>query len=423
MAVYHISDTHLSFDDTGKVMKPMDERRWSRGSPNYQGYLYKIIQFSIDRITDNDIVIITGDIGHDLTTQSIIPSLEWLRKNVKGTIIIIRGNHDRDVNFATLRAMIHAERMYFIDENEIFSYGKYTFGCYSDHSTKTEQFNYNAYTTMAFNIVAQAGRRKTIPVFLSHYPVPTDLAEKIGNLGIKAYLSGHIHCTAADADVPGGVDWTWYNKLAEQTDDKLINGCFFSTGTTDVLLCKHKTIMKRIDALETPPLLDKIEAAPKGPEKQVLILVGLPGSGKSTFAKKLEAAGWIRVCQDDLGSRNACKNRMEDALRKGRKVVVDRCNFNVNQRKTWIELAQQHKIVNISALVFNIDPEVCKTRIVTRQGHPTIAPEEKNKGIVDKFVKDFVMPTPEEPFVRVDIVTDNAAAEVLESKYGVQPNS
>jgi adenylate kinase family enzyme len=44
--------------------------------------------------------------------------------------------------------------------------------------------------------------------------------------------------------------------------------------------------------------------------KRMLVLVGLPGSGKTTFATKLAATlpEWKRVNQDDLGSRPACEH-------------------------------------------------------------------------------------------------------------------
>jgi predicted kinase len=65
---------------------------------------------------------------------------------------------------------------------------------------------------------------------------------------------------------------------------------------------------------------------------QVLVMVGIPGSGKSTIANELVAMGWERVNQDDLGSRRVCETRMEDALKRGKSVVVDRCNFDISQR-------------------------------------------------------------------------------------------
>jgi adenylate kinase family enzyme len=52
--------------------------------------------------------------------------------------------------------------------------------------------------------------------------------------------------------------------------------------------------------------------------KRMLVLVGLPGSGKSTFATKLAATKqeWKRVNQDDLGSRPACEHATKHHIAK-----------------------------------------------------------------------------------------------------------
>ncbi len=39
---------------------------------------------------------------------------------------------------------------------------------------------------------------------------------------------------------------------------------------------------------------------------RVIVLVGLPGSGKSTLSKRLTNKGWDAINQDSLGDRRAC---------------------------------------------------------------------------------------------------------------------
>ena len=64
---------------------------------------------------------------------------------------------------------------------------------------------------------------------------------------------------------------------------------------------------------------------------KLLVLVGLPGSGKSTFAERLVASGrgWVRVSQDECGgSRRTCESAFGIAALRGsdhnRHVILDR---------------------------------------------------------------------------------------------------
>lgn len=68
------------------------------------------------------------------------------------------------------------------------------------------------------------------------------------------------------------------------------------------------------------------------------------GSGKSTFAKKLldnNAAFWTRVNQDTLKSKQKCVSVMTAALKARENVIIDRCNFDFDQRATWLDIAGQ----------------------------------------------------------------------------------
>ncbi|KAG8467746.1 hypothetical protein KFE25_006798 [Diacronema lutheri] len=109
----------------------------------------------------------------------------------------------------------------------------------------------------------------------------------------------------------------------------------------------------------------------------VVILVGPPGSGKSTLARAIVArapGAWSVVNQDTLGSRGACVRAMADALARREHVIIDRCNFDVEQRRPWIQLAQWTPLrCAISAIVLTPSLKRCKARVLARTGHPTLS--------------------------------------------------
>ncbi|CAO3661446.1 unnamed protein product [Umbelopsis vinacea] len=132
--------------------------------------------------------------------------------------------------------------------------------------------------------------------------------------------------------------------------------------------------------------------------KRMLVLVGLPGSGKTTFATKLAATlpEWKRVNQDDLGSRPACEHATKRHISKGFNVVIDRSNFDPKQRKTWIDIAYNNNM-RIDCIIFDTTVEECAERINIRQNHPTQVEGYHGVKILNKFVPNYTPPSLEKP--------------------------
>lgn len=61
--------------------------------PAWEDYLPKIFADWKDKVSEDDLVLIAGDISWAMTLQNSIPDLELISKN-PGRIIITRGNHD-----------------------------------------------------------------------------------------------------------------------------------------------------------------------------------------------------------------------------------------------------------------------------------------------------------------------------------------
>jgi len=140
-------------------------------------------------------------------------------------------------------------------------------------------------------------------------------------------------------------------------------------------------------------------------EKQiVLILVGLIGSGKSTFAEALEQhlPGRFRRCnQDDLGDRKRVEKLARHTLREGLSVCIDRTNINAEQRSYWINIAREFPGTLVWIIVFDTPYEICAARLQSRRFHPTITSPEQGLSILNRFANDFRYPSADEGYQRL----------------------
>ncbi|GAA5846353.1 hypothetical protein JCM9279_001341 [Rhodotorula babjevae] len=126
----------------------------------------------------------------------------------------------------------------------------------------------------------------------------------------------------------------------------------------------------------------------QSPAKQhLIVLAGVVGSGKSTLSSAWErlVPGWVRVNQDDLGDRRACEQAVRAALRAGLSVLVDRQNFDAQQRRTWLEIATEFPAVEVGGMVMGTSKEECRQRLLVRSDHPTIDNPRLAVDLLDKF--------------------------------------
>ena len=143
------------------------------------------------------------------------------------------------------------------------------------------------------------------------------------------------------------------------------------------------TTVEKNERVKTPKAEDVIAEVVQGlptkipihPQPLVVFLVGLPGSGKTLLCRILAQVrpAWIRISQDDLGSKEDCLRVLSQSLQAGQSVVIDRCNLSLVQRRKFLKASRGYPRV---ALVLEVTPEECIRRCQQRRGHPTLPPHK-----------------------------------------------
>lgn len=136
----------------------------------------------------------------------------------------------------------------------------------------------------------------------------------------------------------------------------------------------------------------------------LVMLVGFPASGKSTFAKALceLSENLVYVSQDEIRTKSGCENLVSESLRKNKIVILDRCNLTIEERKYWMDVSFK---VRCWCVWFNTEFEECLYRIGKRQNHPTVK-ASSGATILNSLKNKLEEPTIKEGFEKVLIASD-----------------
>lgn len=162
--------------------------------------------------------------------------------------------------------------------------------------------------------------------------------------------------------------------------------------------------------LELTPIPSPCDGLADAPpfEPFMLLLMGFPGAGKSTIAKKLEEIlpwKYERINQDELGSRQACLRRAEEVLVYDKKCpIIDRCNAGAQHRKPFLQLAKEVGCP-VDCIILEVPKQVCIQRCKAREDHPTVAPQDAEK-IVGFMKRDWKLPKPHEEIRSIWRISD-----------------
>ena len=99
---------------------------------------------------------------------------------------------------------------------------------------------------------------------------------------------------------------------------------------------------------------------------EIIVLIGIPASGKSTFYEQ-NLAAYPRISLDILRTRFRENEMLFEAVNSGTSCVIDNTNVSVAERKKYIDIAREHGY-KIIGYYFRSVIDECRIRNAQRTG-------------------------------------------------------
>lgn len=145
---------------------------------------------------------------------------------------------------------------------------------------------------------------------------------------------------------------------------------------------------------------------------EIIMLIGEPASGKSTWRDSFQDEGHVVISSDDILDRLAaeenityseafqlyagradkeCKKQFSDAVNNGNSIIVDRTNMTQKGRAKFLSMVGED--YNRKAIVFRVPRDVLieRARVRGEETGKVIAP-----WIIDRMTASYVAPDDEE---------------------------
>eukprot|EP01125_Pyxidicula_operculata_P014607 TRINITY_DN4884_c0_g1_i4.p2 TRINITY_DN4884_c0_g1~~TRINITY_DN4884_c0_g1_i4.p2 ORF type:complete len:279 (-),score=78.49 TRINITY_DN4884_c0_g1_i4:27-863(-) len=135
------------------------------------------------------------------------------------------------------------------------------------------------------------------------------------NIGLKFHTPEEYF----DGDMPDSIPWDW-----EGVDPQTIID-FATVKKIKPYLCSEKEL--------TPS------------HQEMIIMVGMPASGKSSFVKKyLLPKGYVHINRDKLKKKEKCLSLARQSISESKSVVIDNTNPDKSTRGEYIKIAKEYDL-------------------------------------------------------------------------------
>ncbi len=231
MKVFAISDLHLSTN----CPKPMDIF-----GPVWTNYLESIEADWNQKVTEDDIVLIPGDISWAMKWEDSFPDLEYISK-FKGHKILLRGNHDYWwKSISELRN--HLPRKMYAIQNDALRIGNYvicgtrgwTVPEYAHKSEADEKIYKREVLRLKLSLdhMTKIKQEGDTVIACMHFPPfnskleASDFTNLLEEYGVNKVVFGHLHSYDKRQQLAvnlNGIDY--YLTSCDLVDNKLVEIC------------------------------------------------------------------------------------------------------------------------------------------------------------------------------------------------------
>lgn len=225
MKVYAISDLHLSFSSD----KPMEVF-----GAAWDNYWQKITKDWQDKVEDDDLVLIAGDISWAMTLDNALVDIREIEK-LKGNKVFIKGNHDYWwSSLSRIRAVLGDKT--FVIQNDALKFGNFVIAgsrLWNMVNQTSEDKTINKREAMRLEMSLDKAQNMLedgdVLIGMCHFP-PFDatLADSeytaiFEKYSVDSVVYGHLHgkdCRAVKYLEKNGVKY--YLTSCDQVDNKLV---------------------------------------------------------------------------------------------------------------------------------------------------------------------------------------------------------